>query len=535
MSAVSHGTRHLRQGIGIQSKHGLASASAGRSIHTPAFIPRPNPPPAPSTAQRLFAQTRTFFTRFVSHLTEPGLTHSSVVVSPHTSQSLLRPAHYHSSAQSIKSGFSLPVRHALSRPLSAPRLPKPPTLPGNVTHLGLGTARAFHSARPIFQNIVDNVPIATRALWGAEWDVRMKKKEARKMRRAKENKAVVPKSQEMLKPTGKAQSIVGETRSEQADTSELEVYFPLQITPAVTTQLLVPLAPTPTARLPLSTHTAGSTAHPLLPIPEIASTHHKHHLHSLRVSTLFAKLDAANVWDDPGVSVDAYAYGPRDGHYDARERQCTVLRVTFAGWTVNRVRAVVGDGTEGWCTLEVAYRKLPASPPGSELREAESISEIEETPSNSPSILSVELDSASASALELDEASDVDTWDYGLGLSPPPMSGSASSQHEFVLPTLDFSSSFTEAAHTAPPPPQPEIFLRTASELAREAEADGWSFASSPSSLSPVSSLSLFDGEEFPFPHSSGMRPMEQSWDSIGMGLSSSFVQRVGESELSGW
>ncbi|KIJ04583.1 hypothetical protein PAXINDRAFT_57608, partial [Paxillus involutus ATCC 200175] len=156
--------------------------------------------------------------------------------------------------------------------------------------VGLGTARAFHSGRPIFQNMVDNVPIATRALWEAEWDVKMKKKTARKMRRVSE--MVTPKSQEMLKP--KPQSIVAETQSEQADASELEVYFPLEPTPAVATHILVPLAPTPTARLPLSSRTAGSTAHPLLPIPELSSIHYSHHLHSLRVSTLFARLDTAN-------------------------------------------------------------------------------------------------------------------------------------------------------------------------------------------------------------------------------------------------
>jgi hypothetical protein len=292
MSAVSHGTRHLRQGIGIQYKHGSTPLSTSRSIHIPAFTPHQTSS-APSTAQRIFSQTRTFFSRFASHLTAPGFTHSSVTApAPVHAQSLLRPVHYHSSAQSIKAGFSLPVKHALYRPLSAPRLPRPPVVSPNVTHVGLGTARAFHSGRPIFQNMVDNVPIATRALWEAEWDVKMKKKTARKMRRASE--MVTPKSQEMLKP--KPQSIVTETQREQADASELEVYFPLEPTPAVATHILVPLAPTPTARLPLSSRTAGSTAHPLLQIPELSSIHYSHHLHSLRVSTLFARLDAANVW-----------------------------------------------------------------------------------------------------------------------------------------------------------------------------------------------------------------------------------------------
>ncbi|KAF9239707.1 hypothetical protein BU15DRAFT_61922 [Melanogaster broomeanus] len=530
MSAVLHGTRQLRQGIGIQCKHGPLPTSS-RSIHIPAFTPRPTPPPIPSTTQRILSETRTFFSRIVSHLTAPGLTHSSVAAPTHAPQSLLRPAHYHSSAQSIKAGFSLPVKHALSRPFSPPRLPKPPTLPANVTHVGLGTARAFHSGRPIFQNIIDNVPIATRALWEAEWDVKMTKKEARKMRRATEKDGVTPKSQEMLKP--KPQPIVAETQSEKADASELEIYFPLEPTATVTTHVLVPLAPTPTARLPLSSRTAGSTAHPLLPIPELVSIHYSHHLHSLRVSTLFSRLDTANVWDDPGVNVDAYAYGSRDAESDAHEKQCTILRVTFAGWTAARVREVIGDGAEQWCSLEETHLAgLPAPVSGPDTMEDRNVLDTETTFSDSPSLLSVDPDSAPTS--ELDETSDDGTWDYGLVLSPP-ASASASSQHEFVLPTLDFSSSFAQAVRSVPPPPQPEMFLRTASELARDSEADGWSLVSSPSSLSPASSLTSSEGDEFPFHQRSGRREMDAPWHSFNMGLSSSFVQQVGESELSGW
>ncbi|KIK99732.1 hypothetical protein PAXRUDRAFT_131433 [Paxillus rubicundulus Ve08.2h10] len=515
MSAVSHGTRNLRQGIGIQYKHALAPPSTSRSIHSPAFILHQTPPGPPSTAQRIFSQTRTFFSRFASHLTAPGLTHSSITPPVHASQSLLRPVHHHSSAQSIKAGFSLPVKHALFRPLAAPRLPKPPTVSSNVTHVGLGTARAFHSARPIFQNMVDNVPIAARALWEAEWDVKKKKKAARKMRRASENKVVTLKSQEMLKP--KPQSVVAETQSAQADASELEVYFPLEPTPSVATRILVPLAPTPTARLPLSSRTAGGTAHPLLPIPELASIHYSHHLHSLRVSTLFARLDAANVWDDPGVNVDAYAYGLRDVDHGTREKQCTVLRVTFSGWTAARVRAVVGGSAEQWCSLEETH--LDDDPPdsvsGPDTKQYGDSIEVEITPPNLPLLLRADVDSTPASELELDEISDEGTWDYGLGLSQSPTTAGASAQHESIVP---------EVVH-----PQPEMFLRTVSELARDAPADGWSLVSSPSSLS------LSESDEFPFTQGSEMRAMETPWDGPSIGLSWSFVQRIGESELNGW
>ncbi|KAG1868837.1 hypothetical protein C8R48DRAFT_539291, partial [Suillus tomentosus] len=444
MSAVSHGTRHLRQGISGTKHHAPVTGSA-RSLHSSAFIP-PLRTPHPSTAQRIFTNSRNLVSRFFAHLTTPGLAHS-VAVAP--SHSLVRPAHFHSSAQSVKASYSLPVRNALYRPLSLPRLPRPTPIPGNVANVGLGTARSFHSARPIFQNLVDNVPITTRALWEAEWELKAKKKEERKFRKAKEN--VVPsKTKEMLKP--KQKLVVAEVPAE-IDISELDHYMPQPALPEVTTYLLVPIAPTPTSRLPLSAlSTVGTSSfHPLLPVPEIAAAHKTHRNHSLRVSTLFSRLDAASVWDDPGVGVDAYAFGSNLGD-NPSDKQCTILRVTFAGWTAAQVRSVTGDSGQGWCAFEEVYSDaMSASSQTSSIDEEEVLSNIE-------------LDS--------------DDWDYGLGLSPSP------DIHEnFVLPTLDFSSSFAQVASpTQSWTPPPNIILRTASELAEEF-GNVWSPTSS-SSLS---------------------------------------------------
>ena len=432
MAAVSHGARHLRHGIGVP-KH------SARSIHISAFTPRSTP----STAHRIVSETRTFFSRLASHLFTPGL---SLPVS--AQPALVRPTQF-SNSQNIHARFSLPVKHALSRPFSPPRLPKPPVVPANVTQVGLGTARAFHSGRPIFQNMVDNVPIATRALWEAEWDVKMKKKEARRMHRAIQNKTV-PKSQEMLKPKP---PVIAEP---QCDTSEFDVYFPVEPTPAVTTHLLVPLAPTPTARLPLSARTDGGGAHPLLPISDLASIHTTHRLHSLRVSTLFSRLDTANVWDDPGVNVDAYAFGPR---HDAQEKQCTILRVTFRGWNASRVRSILGHSADEWYSLEETHPDgHPTLVPLPDPRQDAYIN----THPESPSLQSVEIDSSCTSEIEMDDVCGV--------LSSPPIRASASAQHDLVLPTLDFSSAFSDAVNNLPPPPQPVMFLRTVSELTRDAE-----------------------------------------------------------------
>lgn len=519
MSAVSHGTRHLRQGIG-GTKHYVPGAGPARSLHISAFAP-PLRTPQPSTAQRIFTNSRNLVSRFFAHLTTPGLAHSTSAVAVAPSHSLVRPAHFHSTAQSIKTSYSLPVRNALYRPLSLPHLPRPSPIPGNIANVGLGTVRSFHSARPIFQNVVDNVPIATRALWEAEWELKGKRKEERKLRKAKENVAP-PKTKEMLKP--KQKQIVAEIPSE-VDISELDHYLPQPSLPEVTTYLLVPIAPTPTARLPLSAHSATGTSllHPLLPVPDIAAAHRTHRNHSLRVSTLFSRLDAANVWDDPGVSVDAYAFGPGLAD-DPSDKQCTILRVTFSGWTAAQVRSTIGESGQGWCALEEIYPDtMSASSQMSAIDDEEDFSSPQSVAS------SVELDSASSTELDFDKDADFgsdielesDDWDFGLGLSPSP-----GVQDNFVLPTLDFSSSFARVASpTQSWAPQPQIILRTASELAEEF-GNVWSPTSS-SSLSPSLSCDyLSDLEADAFPRVAESE-MERSWLGISMGLSSSFTDKI--------
>lgn len=511
MSAVSHGTRHLRQSIG-GTKHYAPGAGPARSLHGSAFI-SPLRTPQPSTAQRIFTNSRNLFSRFFAHLTTPGLAHSASAVAVAPSHSLVRPAHFHSTAQSVKASYSLPVRNALHRPLSLPRLPRPTPIPGSVANVGLGTVRSFHSARPIFQNIVDNVPISTRALWEAEWEFKAKKKEERKLRKEKENIAP-PKTKEMLKQ--KQKSIVAETPTE-VDISEIDHYMPLPVLPEVTTYLLVPIAPTPTARLPLSAHSTTGTGslHPLLPVPEIAAAHRLHRNHSLRVSTLFSRLDAANVWDDPGVGVDAYAFGHSIGD-NPSDKQCTILRVTFAGWTAAQVRGVTGESGQGWCALEEVYSDaMSTSSQTSAIDDEEILSSPQSVASR------IELDSASLSEVDFDKNADVgsdieldsDNWDFGLGLSPSP-----DVQGNFVLPTLDFSSSFAQVASSTLPP---QIILRTASELSREF-GDVWSPTSS-SSLSPSLSYDcLSDLEADAIPRVAESE-MERSW----LGLSSSFAERL--------
>ncbi|EIW84366.1 hypothetical protein CONPUDRAFT_100382 [Coniophora puteana RWD-64-598 SS2] len=557
MLAVSHGARHAKQGIGIQKGIGLQHSGhaqqASRSLHIPSFVPRAarpaatTVPPPTSTAQRLFTQSRNFASRVFAHLTAPGLGVIPQAAQPHALHGLGSGAGRGLSthAPSIKSSFSLPVRTALTRPLGAPCLPRPPAVPRSVAHIGLGSARSFHSARPIFQNLADNVPIATRALWEAEWEVKGAEERKRRFRKEKENKVL--KTKEQLKPKEKAivkpasASTEASTGSLEPTHSELEHYFPTAAAKPsdVTTYLLVPLAPTPTSRLPLSAYDDGNSMHhPLLPLGDIGAMHHLHRQHQLRVSTLFARLDGEEVWDDPRVRVDAYAYGAGQ----ESERECTMLRVTLEGWSKNSVLRVLAGAGQGWCSIE-------------EVR-ADELSSV-----STPTISGVSTPSPGAPlspALSSVSLTDTDAEHVSALLSPPAhwaeeigdermmnMSDDDDDDmvsNSFVLPTLDFSSSFLASsaiappAHTASPPsysvpaaasPQPEMILRTASELAAEALGSPWASPLASPSLSSASSFSDLGSRA----GSDGGYPFDarsESWSDVGWTMSPPGPTEVG-------
>ncbi|OCH90626.1 hypothetical protein OBBRIDRAFT_793062 [Obba rivulosa] len=350
MQLASYGTRAFtgRQASRFIPGGGgaLPPGHTPRSIHTSSFVPRPNVGTfSGGRAEVIFKQTRNLLSRFVAHLTTPGT---------------LRPVNVPAAARSLHSGptrpltihqqLSLPARHALSRPLNAPYLPRPPAVPRNVTQVGLGLARNFSTARPIFQNLVENVPIAGRAFWEADWDVKLAE-ERERMRLEKHAKKQAAKTarKEMQKPR-EAKKAKLEVVAEDAQTeSEIDHYFPATVLPAVTTQLLIPLAPTPTSRYPLSpSGPSTSTSRPLLPYAVLAELHSDHNVHSLRVSSLFARLDAAHVFEQPGVRCEAR--GDPSG-------LCTLLEVTFQGWDEKRVRSILGEAGKGWCAVEEVWHE----------------------------------------------------------------------------------------------------------------------------------------------------------------------------------
>jgi hypothetical protein len=312
-----------------------------------------------------------------------------------------------------------------------------------MTQVGLGTARNFSSARPIFQNLAQNVPIAGRAFWEADWDVRGAGKGDMRLAMQKENPKGEHKQKkigEMVKPNKASPPLFTiqpdvTVSSESAPKSDLQFdYFPTPTLPSatnanLTTYLLIPLAPTPTSRLPLPasfTH----TSRPLLPLHHLASIHHSHSTHALRVSSLFARLDAGQVWDK-GVACDAYSSRTGDGISD--DGLCTVLRVSFMGWSAAEVRSIIGESGTGWCELY----EVRADEPEFE-SDLESSSDLADY-----FALGGEEDVSGMSESSW-AGDDILSQANSDGIDP---------SHSFILPTLDFSSSFLASSPAPVPAP----------------------------------------------------------------------------------
>ncbi|KAH9857589.1 hypothetical protein C2E23DRAFT_720039 [Lenzites betulinus] len=421
MPLASSGFRALK---GVQAHFfpsgGTAqAASSARAIHIPAHAPRQA---AASQTQTVLKQTRNILSRFVAHLTTPGTLRSPTDVVAGSSRAFHGPA---TRMPTIQERMSYPARCFLSRPPAVPFLPRAPGVPRNITQVGLGSARNFSTGRPVFQHLAENVPIYARAFGEADWKVRMQEERERltlEKAKAKAHKKAARRAMEPLRPV-KSVSAVSTTNEDDAQSEELQKYFPISAAPEVTTHLLIPLAPTPTSRLPLSPNPASSSARPLLPLDIIASMHASHGIHALRVSTLFARLDTAHVFDDPGIRCEAR--GDPSG-------LCTVLEVRFEGWTANRVRSILGEAGTGWCILEEVWRDQDRV-------EAEEMDAALETLSSSESETESRAGLASLSGL-----SDMNgSWDASsAGMDPA---------RSFVLPTLDFSASFAAPAWTLPP------------------------------------------------------------------------------------
>ncbi|KAJ7023394.1 hypothetical protein C8F04DRAFT_1134688 [Mycena alexandri] len=427
MQLASHGARAIARN----------APSTARSIHIPAAAR----PQTTHLGHRLLTHTRLALTRFVTHLTTPGTGTVSAARS------------FHAVNPSIQQRLSFTARTTLARPLAPQFLPRGPVVPRTMTQVGLGTARNFSSGRPLFQQLADNVPIAGRAFYEADWDLDSPKERLhRKRRPSKKAAAAAAHSKELLKPTTKKAQVTLSAPAEESE-AELNRYFAAPVAD-VTTYLLVPLAPTPTARAPLPEFPTGR-----LPLSALLAMHDDHDTQALRVSSLFHRLDTADVWSR-GAVCSAYASSA-----DARG-VCTILKVEFAGWSKAAVRGVLGESGTGWCVLE---ETTTADAYDADGEDADAFSETSSILSGMASPRGV--------------------------LTPPAIDPAQS----FVLPTLDFSSSFLAASgasataswahHDSNPASARGLFSTAHSNASTDSDLGAWS----DSDLASSSSIAFID------------------------------------------
>ncbi|KAF8162839.1 hypothetical protein B0H34DRAFT_693122 [Crassisporium funariophilum] len=465
------------------------------ALHAPQFIPtgptlesiRPRNP-----AHRLFSTSRNFLQKFFTHLTAPGLRAPTYLseIQHAGSRSL------HNSAirgSNIQNGFSIPVRNSLRNNaiqrqgnMFLPRGPGPvPPRCGGVAQVGLGAARNFSTGRPLFQKLAENVPVAGRAAYEIDWDLKAKKDNERKRILGRNGVKKVTKTKEMIKPVQKNQKRKVSTPVVEVEAvEELEHYFSTVTVAPVTTYLLIPLAPTPTSRVPLSRNPStsplvGSREPSLLPpLSYIGAIHASHSTHALRVSTIFHRLDQANVWAR-GVQCSAYSQGHahqrpgKVGETDASdEGVCTVLKVEFVGWTKAEVRGVIGESGTGWCALE----------------EVNSEVEEEEVEDEDEGLL--DMDSISSGLFEDATSRSGSPFNTGLGFSE---NGGASAgmidpAQSFILPTIDFSSSSLSSSSSSSSASD-RILATVPSEMESDPWVDDFSDSLSSGSSSDLSDL----------------------------------------------
>ena len=421
-------------------------SSGQATLHASAPLSSGSGSAARNSANRLFSFSRNLFQNFFTHLTAPGLKAPIHLPDSHPLHtSVLR-------GSTIQSRLSTAVRYSLKNNalkrqanMFLPRGPGPvPPRLGGVAQVGLGTARNFATGRPIFQHLAENVPVAVRALYEADLDFELRKPNYRKRLVAAN---VVKNTKEKVKPLQKFPK--HKANAEQTKPAELlgeaEHYFSSVAVAPVTTYLLIPLAPT---ALPFRPE---SYQEPKL-LPHIGSLHETHTTHSLRVSSLFTRLDQANVWAR-GVRCSAYSHGR--GHRKqvegSEEGVCTILEVEFVGWSKAEVRGIIGESGTGWCVLEEVLHE-----------EDEGLTDVE----------------------TLSPGSSVEEQILNESLAPGTFGGSGIEMIEpsesFIIPTLDFSSSFNSSPSSPSlDSPSNDRFITIPSEMANDPWVDDYSDASS--------------------------------------------------------
>ncbi|KAF9472213.1 hypothetical protein BDN70DRAFT_887255 [Pholiota conissans] len=370
-NAIVHHGGHNRSGGPTAANHPNKFIRATNLFCAPHIPSIPTLPRDPH--YKLFSASKNLLQRFFEHLTAPGLRVPPYIaeVQYYSARSL----HGTSLRGSrIQNGLSLPVRYALrsyalqrQANMFLPGGPGPiPLRSGGIAQVGLGSARTFSTTRPIFQQIAQNIPIAGRSLYEIDWDLETRKEYERICLSRTITSKQTRKAPTILKASEMCNYVVA-TPDKENDAAtfrrDIEHYFTSIENPLVSTYLFVPLAPTPTARLPLCPDPFLSrNQEPTLlsPFSSVGILHTSHATHALRVSTLFTRLDQANVWSSGAVHCSAYSQGrahqrlssKQEGSDDGGEGVCTILKIEFKGWLQCEVRSIIGESGTGWCILE---------------------------------------------------------------------------------------------------------------------------------------------------------------------------------------
>ena len=465
--------------------HSPPNISSSRGLHTHSIVPRVALQQPSPLASRVLNRTRTLFNAFVGHLTAPSKLQAPGAV----------PRSMHSVASrmpTIENNLSLPIRHALSVRMGASRLPRPPAVPRSIAQVGLGTARNFSTGRPIFQSIADNmhnIPVASRAFLEADLDMRTKddRGHALKLKHArrksnKRSRRGCARDKVHFHPAATRPTVATTAATEPK--AEFDKYFAAQV-PDVSTTLLIPLAPTPTTRVPLA-HTFAYDRHPLVPFLELSALHVDTERHASRVRALFEQLDFARAWEN-GATCETLGGA----------RGASVLRVRFAGWSAHAVRGILGEAATGWCVLE------------------EERAEDEECPDSEPEEAAMSLSDV-GSPVALDDP----------GIAELNLSSPIDPAYSFVLPTLDFSASAVSAA--SPPPPvntSSSAVDLPFSDMASNISSSGADALSDLGYLSDEGSSGGTDSRSWIEPPDALYSPRTPSW--AGLSFSSAFSQRL--------
>jgi hypothetical protein len=332
--AIAAGRASARKAVNAFAQGGLHRLPGRRrQASTVAHGLGPCPPkPSRLPPNQLFSATRNFFTFIVNQLAAPGLR-----VPTYNNATAARSLHS-VTPSTIQSRLSFHARTALSSG-SRPVLPRPPS-PGVrvATNVGLGIARNYATAMPIFHNMVENAPIAIRALYESDLDLRKRRSRHTRPRRSKR---ATPRREAI-----NSKQIAVPTSPRFVPEDIISLYFGDAVAP-VTTFLHVPLYRPPYTRVPLPAVDSSDAPRLLPPLTQFSEFHASYEAHSARAERLFTRLDQSNVWER-GAKLRAF------GQVRCNEGSgvCSLLRVDFMGWTQEEVKKVIGESGTGWCTLE---------------------------------------------------------------------------------------------------------------------------------------------------------------------------------------